>query len=504
MRASVPIALGLLVATVLVYLPLRQHAFLPLDDQAMVVENPLLARGLDAGAIGEALRYTGDGNWIPLVWISFMVEEEIHGRAPGATQLGNALLHALSSVLLFLALLRMTGTRWPAAFTAAVFALHPLHVESVAWAIERKDVLSGLCMNGALLAYAGYAARGGAVRYLAVFALLVLGLAAKAMLVTLPLVLLLLDGWPLRRLATPAQRRRALLEKLPMLGPVIALSLLTLVAQQSIQELNVGGRLPLDVRLANAALGYATYLRQAFWPVDLAIFYPHPGAEVSFARAALCALGLIAVSGGALAQARARPWLLTGWLWFLGMLVPVIGLVQVGVQAHADRYTYLPLIGLALAVAWSGAELAGRDRVWRVGIAGAAAASLLAMAGLSLLQLRHWRDGVVAFERAQRRHRVFHLAQDEAEEAEAEHHPNVEDAAGDGERADGAEHEDHRHQLLARHPEHGEHRPGQQQTPQQDGEAGEQDHRHHLVHEAGELDHDQRPRPHPVDEHRGE
>ncbi len=382
-----------------VYWPVRDHAFLHFDDRSFVVENAGLAAGLTADGLRYAWTSTTDGNWMPLTWLSFQLDREIHDLSPSGTHVTNLALHALASAALLVALFQLTGAAVPSAFVAAVFALHPLHVESVAWAIERKDVLSALWFHLLLLAWALYAKRPGAGRYAVAGACLVLGLLSKPMLVTAPFVLLLLDYWPLDRLRNGADLRRAVLEKLPMLVLVAGVAAVTVVGQRAAGAVKDVDVVPFAARLANAVASYAVYLRKALWPSDLAVYYPHPHdlGGVPVAQLAAGALLLVAASAIALWQARRRPHLLVGWLWYVGMLVPVIGIVQVGSQGMADRYTYLPLTGIALAVAF---EIAGRCRsrpmAARVAAATAAVA-VLVLAAAARQQIHHWRDDLSLF-----------------------------------------------------------------------------------------------------------
>jgi len=397
MRAA--LALGLAVAAAGLYAPVLDHGFSAFDDRTFLVENPALDAGLSGEGLAWAAGATVDGNRIPLTWISFLIDQELHGLSPRGTHATNVVLHALASALLLLALARLGAGLDASAFVAAVFALHPLHVESVAWAIERKDVLSGALFAATLLAWAGYAARPGALRYGAVCVLLALGLAAKPMLVTVPFVLLLLDAWPLGRLGSAAAVRRAVIEKLPLLALSAVASLFALQVQTA-----VGAREAVDValpwRLANALVAAVAYLRKAVAPVDLAVFYPHPRDALPLAAVGVAAVVVAAVSLLAAAQWRRRPWIAVGWLWYLGMLVPVLGIVQVGAQAMADRYTYLPLVGATLPVACAGAELARRSAAARAGAVGAACLALVACAVLARGQIDHWRDDVALWRHA--------------------------------------------------------------------------------------------------------
>jgi tetratricopeptide (TPR) repeat protein len=324
-------------------------------------------------------------------------------------------------VLLFLALARMTESPARSAFAAAVFAVHPLHVEAVAWASARKDPLSAVCFGAALLCAAGAGARPPSRAARAgVFAFLALGLMAKPTLVTFPFLLLLLDAWPLGRVRSardpgrldPRALRSAALEKLPLFALAAGVSALVVAAQGAGGAIIPLERIPLGARAANALASVATYLRQAVWPAGLAVFYPHPGIELRSAAAGLAAaLGLTAAAAAAW---RRRPYLLVGWLWFLGMLVPTLGLVQVGVQAHADRYTYLPLTGLAIAVGFGAPDLLIAlgigPRARRVALAAGGAAAIAALSAASTAQIRAWRDSETLFRHALAVTRANHVA----------------------------------------------------------------------------------------------
>jgi tetratricopeptide (TPR) repeat protein len=388
----------------LVFAQVSTHELVDWDDSFVITENPALAEGASAATRWRAILVPHHGNWIPLTQLSLVLSRAISGPEPAGFLLGNLALHALAAILLFLALARMTGAPGRSAFVAAVFAVHPLHVESVAWATERKDVLAGLCFSFALLAYARYAERPvSRPRYALVLLALACGLLAKPTLVTLPAVLLLLDFWPLGRLRLPVAGtgRRVWLEKLPMLALVLAAGAVTFLVQRAGGGMEFAERaLPLDVRFWNALDSYLVYLVQAVWPSDLKVFYPHPGEAVSRGGAALAGLLLAAISGAALALARRAPYLVVGWLWYLVMLVPVIGIVQVGMQAHADRYMYLPLQGLAIAAAWGAVDLVGGSQARRRLLAGVAALLILLLAVAAHRQTATWRSSLTLFSRA--------------------------------------------------------------------------------------------------------
>jgi tetratricopeptide (TPR) repeat protein len=409
-RARWLVALALLGLVAAVFHPVREHEFSRYDDDVYITGNPYLRSGLTTENVVRAFSEPYFANWIPLTSISYQLDYEFYGLEPAGFLLTNVLLHALSTLLLFAALVRMTRATWPSAFVAAVFAVHPLHVESVAWAAERKDALAGVFWMLGMLAWARYAERPSLGAYGSVALCLAFGLLAKPVVVTLPFALLLLDYWPLRRLAPAgaaapwpldrARFTRAVLEKLPLLALVAAVSAVTLVVQRQTGAVADAGQLSLDQRLANAAVSYVVYVAKSVWPSGLAVFYPHPGGGLPAWQVAGSAALLALFSGFALRWARTRPYLAVGWFWYLGTLVPVIGLVQVGYQARADRYMYLPLVGLAIAVAWSAADLAWLRRGSRQLLAAAAAAAIAGLAFAAWQQVKTWRDPATLFERA--------------------------------------------------------------------------------------------------------
>ncbi len=332
------------------------------------------------------------------------MDYQLYGLEPRGYHLTNLFLHVVSVVLLFVALRAMTGARWPSALVAALFGIHPLHVESVAWVSERKDVLSALFWMLTLWAYARYAGRPHWTRYAPVVALFLLGLLAKPMLVTLPFVLLLLDYWPLGRLTdatgrlTPHRLRPLVLEKLPLFALAAAASVITYVAQSAGGAVAGLERFPFSVRVMNAVVTYLSYLTKMIWPADLAIRYPHPGGALPVWQAGAAGIVLVAVSIAVVASRR-KPYLAVGWFWYVGTLVPVIGLVQVGDQAMADRYTYLPLVGVFVIIAWCTADLVASRRPLRPAVAGLALASLIGLMIGARIQVGYWRDGITLYER---------------------------------------------------------------------------------------------------------
>jgi tetratricopeptide (TPR) repeat protein len=408
---------GLAVLTLLVYARTAHFPFINYDDPAYVTENAHVGAGLTAESVRWAFTSFACGYWQPVTWLSLQLDCEFSGGIhPGGFHLTNVLLHTANALLLFLVLARLTGAPWRSAVVAALFALHPLHVESVAWVTERKDVLSTLFWMLTLAAYAWYVRRPGVARYLPVVLALGLGLLAKPMLVTLPCVLLLLDYWPLRRwrpgpgrdpgaarapeLPPAVSLGRLLLEKLPLFALALASCVVTYRAQFGAQAVAPLEAFPLGARLGNAALAYVSYLGKTFWPVRLALYYPHPGAEVSVPGAVGAGLLLVAVTVLVLGPGRHRPYLAVGWLWYLGTLVPVIGLVQAGGQAMADRFTYVPLIGVFVLLTWGAADLATAWRLPRALLATAAAAVVCACGALSWVQVGYWQSSLTLWEHA--------------------------------------------------------------------------------------------------------
>jgi Tfp pilus assembly protein PilF len=392
------IALGLAGLTVAVYARAAGHGYVNLDDSAYVVGNALLREPLGPAAAVRHFTTPFFANWTPLTLVSYHLNHAVHGTAFAGYLWTNLVLHVTAALLLFAAFVRMTGRPWASGFVAAVFALHPLHVESVAWISSRKDVLAGCFWMAGLLAHARLAERPESrARAAAVLGCLVLGLLSKPLLVTFPFALLLLDYWPLRRLS-----RRALLEKLPMLAVVAVSMAITIWAQRgggagAFAEAVVLG---LGARLANAVDSLLAYLRQSVWPAGLAVHYPHPQDGLPAARVAGAALALLALTGGALALGRRRPYLPVGWLWFLGTLVPMLGLVQVGSQARADRYTYVPLVGLAIVAAWGTPDLLTRLRAPRRLALVLGGAAVLALSAHSFQQVGVWRSSETLFAHA--------------------------------------------------------------------------------------------------------
>jgi hypothetical protein len=362
--------------TFVVYGQVKDHAFVDFDDYEYITENPHVRSGLNTDNIVWAFSSYHSNNWHPLTWISHMADVQIFGLNPAGHHLVNVFFHILSAILLFLLLLQMTGALWPSAFVAALFALHPLHVESVAWAAERKDVLSTFFWILTTWMYVRYTEKPDWKRYSLIILFFTLGLMSKQMLVTLPFVLILLDYWPLQRIDRKGGQRRGsgesrpvaarqhapisrlILEKIPLFALAIIAGVIVFYVQQQSGVLYSLTPFPFQIRLENALVSYVGYIGKMLWPVNLAVFYPHPLHSLALWKVLGAAGLLLAGSAVIIWKGRRYPYLITGWFWYLGTLVPVIGLVQVGVQAMADRYTYIPLIGLFIVVAWGGRDLA--------------------------------------------------------------------------------------------------------------------------------------------------
>lgn len=383
-----------------------RHGFVNYDDDTYVYQNPLVTAGLSRATVGRAFTHSDLNLWTPLTTISHMVDFQFHGLNPHWHHLTNVLLHMATAVALFLVLWRMTGALWRSAFVAAVFAIHPLHVESVAWISERKDVLSGLFFMLTLGAYLCYTRRRSAARYLPVVLLFALGLMAKQMLVTLPFLLLVLDYWPLKRFAQQGDEGRGglkdflplVIEKIPLFALSIASCAQAFMEKTAGRETVVPVVHSLPLRTGNALVSYAVYIGQMFYPVKLTVFYPFPASVPAWRVAGALAV-LAGISAAVFAWRRSRPALLAGWLWYVGMLVPVIGFVRVGKEAHADRYTYLPQIGLYIALAWLFTGAFARPGLRRMAKGGAAAV-LCALMVTARHQASYWSDSITLWNRA--------------------------------------------------------------------------------------------------------
>ena len=390
------IILFLIGATLAVFWPLKNHEFINLDDDEYVTENPHVQAGLTLKGLSWAFTTTQASNWHPLTWLSHMLDCQLYGLKPAGHHLTSLLFHIANTLLLFLVLRRMTGAIWGSSFVAALFALHPLHVESVAWVAERKDVLSTFFWMLTMWTYIRYAERPRLNRYLLVLLSFALGLMSKPMLVTLPLVLLLLDYWPLRRFKS-IHPFRLVLEKAPFFALSAVSSFLTFFAQRSGGTVGSLEAFPLETRMANALVSYVSYIGKMIWPHHLAVLYPYPDI-LPIWQVAEAGLLLVGLSALVILAARRRPYLVVGWLWYFGTLVPVIGLVQVGLQAMADRYTYVPLIGLFIMMAMGVPDNLAGWRHRRIVLAISAGLLLSIFMIVTRLQVYHWENAITLFE----------------------------------------------------------------------------------------------------------
>jgi len=371
------------------YGPVLRFGFVNYDDPVYIATNPYVAGGITWSGIVWAFTHSFAGNWFPLTWISHMLDCQLFGLDAGAHHFTNLAIHTAATLLLFAVLRRMTQSRGPSAFVAGLFALHPLHVESVAWIAERKDVLSAFFWMLTLWAYSRYVARPTRSGYLWTLAIFALGLMAKPMAVTLPLVLILLDYWPFAR-------GQKLLEKLPFFALSAAVCVVTYAAHAQAKAVVSFDTISLSMRVENALTSYAVYIASMFWPTGLAVFYPYPKGSLA-GPAVLAAIALAAVTAAVIWAGRHRPYLVVGWLWYLITLVPVIGLIQAGQQARADRYMYIPMIGLSIMLAWGGAELL---RAWPQTRVVLSVGICAACAVVTLFQVDYWENGVKLFQRA--------------------------------------------------------------------------------------------------------
>ena len=407
------VCLALVLTTLTAFWQVRHHEFVTFDDDLYIYDNSYVKAGLTRQGLVWAFTKAHAYNWHPLTWLSHMLDCELYGLDAGGHHFTNVLFHIANAVLLFLFLNRLTGRLWSSAFVAAAFALHPLHVESVAWASERKDVLSTLFWILTMWAYLRYAERPSVGRYLLVVLGLGLGLMAKQMLVTLPFVFLLLDYRPLGRLkfkgqsysncprsVVPVSTSRCILEKVPLLVLSAAAAAMVYLVQERTGLVKSVMRYPLIFRIGNALVTYVAYIGRMFWPGRLAIFYPHLRGDLPFWYVVGALLLLVVITVLVLWKLRQRPYLALGWLWYVGTLVPVIGLVQVGLQASADRYTYVPLIGLFIIIAWGVPEILARLHYRKTILSLSSAVLLLVLGVITQRQVGHWHDNTTLYEHA--------------------------------------------------------------------------------------------------------
>jgi tetratricopeptide (TPR) repeat protein len=409
----------LILSTLLVFWQVRNFGFVGYDDNEYVYENPHVLNGLTKDGVIWAFTADVSSHWHPLTWLSLMLDCQLFGSNPGRIHLVNLLLHIVNTLLLFAVLKKMTGSLWPSAFVAAAFALHPMHVESVAWIAERKDVLSTFFLLLTLAAYASHVSRPSIFWYIAALAAFALGLMAKSMLVTLPFVLLLLDYWPLNRFmlqtvaasgrrgrkSAPAADEdttlyRIIIEKVPFLALSIISSVVAFLVMRAGGIMVDINAFPLRNRATNAFLSYAKYICKLFWPRNLAVFYPFYADSFVFWQVAICVLLLLVISIFVICFGRNRKYLPVGWFWFVGTLVPVIGFVQVGVQALADRYTYISYIGLFIMIAWGLPELLSKWPQRKIAL-GLSMAIILTVLGICAhQQVSCWNNSITLFSHA--------------------------------------------------------------------------------------------------------
>ncbi len=406
LRIQKGLAIFLLITVlVLVYAPAKDYPFINYDDNLYVTEVPQVQQGLGWDSLVWAMTTMEAAFWHPLTWLSHILDYQLFGLNPTGHHLTSLLFHLINVVLLFWVLHRMTEALWPSFLVAALFALHPLNVESVAWVAERKNVLSTMFWLLTLLAYVGYVKKPSWQRYLGLMGIFVLGLMAKPMLVTLPCVLLLLDYWPLERLGKDLKEfwerlPKLAAEKLPLFIPVAVASVVAIEAQSQAGALRSWEWLPLGTRVGNAILAYGLYLKKMVWPMDLAVFYPHPGNSLGAGPVALAAVLLVGLSLGLWWQGRKSPYLVVGWLWYLGTLVPVSGLIQVGEHAMADRFAYVPLMGLFILLVWGVSELVQTLHLPKAWLVAPGLCLLVTLALLTRMQLGYWESTRALFEHA--------------------------------------------------------------------------------------------------------
>ena len=406
--STILVCLFLIVTTIIVYGRMLGHDFVYFDDNRYVAENARVKAGLSAANIKWAFSTLHLEFWHPLTWLSLLLDTRFFGVSPGGYLFTNLLLHILNSLLLFIFFNRATGAVWQSAMVAALFALHPMHVESVAWIAQRKDVLSSFFWMVTMIGYLYYVGRPGLKSYLAVLFPLVCGLMSKSMLITLPFVLVLLDYWPLGRFQYEGSAKpflfallKHLREKVPLIVAAAAAGLITYLAQQSGGGLKSTAAVSLADRLANALISYVAYLAKMLWPFQLACFYPFPDSFAGW-RVGAAFLLLVLITGWAIRSTRRYPFVIVGWLWYLGTLIPVIGLVKIGAFSMADRYSYISLIGIFVIFAWAVPQLLSRLHSRKAVMAGMATLALTVCTLTAASQVRYWQDGFSLFTHAQK------------------------------------------------------------------------------------------------------
>jgi protein O-mannosyl-transferase len=391
-RIKIAVCVFLTLIIWLVFAQTLRHQFINFDDDVYIYNNAEVSRGLTIEGLKWFVTHSHAHLWHPLTTLSHMLDCQFYGLNPAGHHFTNVLLHNIAAVLLFLVLAEMTGSLRASAFVAAIFAIHPMRVESVAWVAERKDVLSAVFFMLTVGAYARYARVPSVARYITVSILLACGLMSKATFVAVPLVLLLIDYWPLRRARTFQDCRRLVLEKIPLFVLCIAAALITIrvqtVTMASLEQL------PLLPRIKNAAVSIVEYLRQTFWPNDLAVLYPHPHDQLNFSVVIASTLMIVAITLAVILLRQKCPYLFVGWFWFLILLFPVLGIFQAGLQARADRFTYLPHIGISIAVTWTIADLTQRWRNQRAVVSPVALCVIVVLAICAWKQTTCWRDSI--------------------------------------------------------------------------------------------------------------
>ena len=415
-----PICLVLVLAALAVFWQVHHHEFIDFDDDDYIYDNNYVRPGLTREGLVYAFTSHDLGDWHPLTMLSHMLDCQLYELDPGGHHLTSVLFHVANTLLLFIVLNSMTGSLWPSAFVAAAFALHPLHVESVSWASERKDVLSTFFGMLTMAAYLRYIRHPGIGRYLLTLLAFVLGLMAKPMLVTLPFVLLLLDYWPLGRLQWGSEstgkglplskgvkigfQRTSLwyliVEKIPFFAISAVISVVTFLFERSVGVVESTISYPAVYRIENALVAYMVYIEKMFWPARLAVFYPHPLGGLPAWKVAGSALLLVFITAAVICKRKQRPYLVVGWLWYIGTLVPVIGFVQIGLQAIADRYTYIPLTGLFIIIAWGIPDLLARLRNRKFILSISAGVILTALGVTAWFQVKHWRNDITLYRHA--------------------------------------------------------------------------------------------------------
>ena len=413
---TIIISVLLILSTFAVYWQVQDHEFLGYDDNVYVTDNLNVKAGLTKESVMWAFTTSSYFNWHPMTWLSHIFDYQFYGLNPKGHHLTNLFFHIANTLILFMVLLRMTGAFWQCGFVAAMFALHPINVESVAWIAARKDVLSTLFWLLTMWAYIHYANKPSIKRYGLVFLFFALGLMSKAMLVTLPFVLFLLDYWPLGRLkfgqikdsdrstknniAIKSEVLCLVREKIPLFLLAVGASIVTVISQKSVNAIQSMESLSFSTRLTNAMVSYLEYLKKALWPKALAVFYPHPGNTLVVWKGMLCGIALVGITVIAIRLLRKAPYFAVGWFWYLGTLVPVIGIVQVGGQAMADRYAYVPLIGIFIIVAWGLPELMAKWSSRGKVLAILAAIWIPTLMLMTWVQVGHWKNNITIFKHA--------------------------------------------------------------------------------------------------------